>query len=140
MSVPRIGRADRLAALRSGAPPGERALRPRVDPIARFAEAADVAEQLERLPAALDELGGRLRRIVHRDRAGRRDDAADAAALLALDELRDRAWTLFLTVGRSADPSARVCTRYVAGQGRHRAQARCPLAPGVPCSAESEDQ
>ena len=109
---------------------------PRADPAARFTEAADVADQLERLPAALDELGDRLRRIVHRDRAGRRDDAADAAALLALDELRDRAWALFLTVGRSADPSAHVCTRYVAGQGRHRAQPRCPLAPGVPCSAE----
>ena len=29
------------------------------------------------------------------------------------------------------------CTRYVAGEGRHRFQARCPLAPDVPCAPEA---
>jgi hypothetical protein len=30
------------------------------------------------------------------------------------------------------------CTRYVAGEGRHRCQEDCPLAPGVPCSSEDD--
>ena len=101
MSVPRIGRPDRLAALRPGARSVDRAVVPRADPAARFAEAADVADQLERLPAALDEIGWRLRRVIQRGRTGHRDEAADLAALLALDELRDRAWALFLAVGRA---------------------------------------
>lgn len=32
------------------------------------------------------------------------------------------------------------CTRYVSGEGRHRVQAVCPLAPGVACAPEENGE
>ena len=32
------------------------------------------------------------------------------------------------------------CTRYVSGGGRHRLQARCPLAPRVACSPDAREE
>ncbi len=105
MSVPRIGRRDRLAQLGAGdrgvdlaahSPTRERAIVPRTDQVARFLGASDVAAQLRTLPAALDEIGGRLRRVIQRARTGQRNEAADLAALQALDQLRERAWRLFV--------------------------------------------
>jgi hypothetical protein len=111
---PRIGRPDRLALyddatapavappIRGHDTPPLRSLLPRPDRLRRFLEAPDVAEQLERLPAALDELAKRLAGIISRARAGRLDVTADAAAVAALDALRDRAWELYVALGRQA--------------------------------------
>ena len=35
------------------------------------------------------------------------------------------------------DDARPLCTRYIAGQGRHHLQLSCPLAPRVACSPES---
>lgn len=95
--------------------PVDRILVSRTDRLARFLEAADVDEQLRTLPAALGELNALLADVVHR--IADQVDAA-AAALQALEELRDRAWALDLAAGQVGAPQTSALAGDRAWSGR----------------------